>query len=62
MKCSLCGIEFDEKEAQAACSGCTLVKNCELIRCPNCNFEMAREPEWIKKLRDRGSKKDDVVR
>jgi hypothetical protein len=62
MKCSLCGIEFDEKKAQAACSGCNLVKKCELIRCPNCNFEMVPEPEWIKKLKDRRGKKNAVDR
>lgn len=52
MKCTLCGYEFDEKKAQAACSGCSLVKKCDLIRCPNCNFEMIPEPAWLKKLRE----------
>ncbi len=62
MKCTLCGCEFDEKAAQKACSGCRLVKNCELIRCPNCNFEMVPEPKWIKRLRDKRGNKDDIDR
>ncbi len=50
MKCSLCGLEFDEKKAAAACDGCFLNKNCNLVRCPNCNYEMVLEPQWIKRL------------
>jgi len=62
MKCSLCGFEFNEHEAEAACSGCGLVKKCDLIKCPNCSFEMAPEPDWIKKLKDRRRKKHGVIR
>lgn len=57
MKCSLCGFEFNEKDEEPVCSKCHLVKGCRLIRCPNCGFEMAPEPEWIKKLRDKRRKK-----
>ena len=53
MKCSLCGFKFDEKGAEAACAACGLVRRCELVKCPNCGFEMPLEPEWIKKIKKR---------
>ena len=56
MKCSLCGLEFDEKQAQNVCSGCMFSKSCELARCPNCGYEMPIEPGFIKKLRERFKK------
>ena len=63
MKCSLCGFEFNEETAQSACCGCPLTKgNCGLTKCPNCGFEMVQEPEWIKKLKNRKAKKDDINR
>lgn len=58
MKCSLCGYEFDEKTAGRACDRCPMVKGCDLVRCPNCGFEMPTEPKWIRWLKDRGRKKD----
>jgi hypothetical protein len=51
MKCTFCGHEFNEHEAQAGCTACGIAKKCDLIKCPNCNFEMAPEPKWIKKLK-----------
>jgi len=56
MKCSLCGLEFDEEKAQGACNGCMFSKSCELVRCPNCGYEMPIEPKFIKKLRERFKK------
>lgn len=50
MKCTLCGFEFNEENAHGACKGCGLMKGCELIKCPHCNFENAPEPKWIRKL------------
>ena len=44
MKCSLCSYEFQETEAEIACQGCPLAKDCHLIKCPNCNYEMPKEP------------------
>jgi hypothetical protein len=38
------------------------MKKCELVKCPNCGFEMAPEPRWIKKLKYMRSKKDEVRR
>ncbi len=57
MKCSLCGFEFNEEEARAGCGGCGIVKHCDLIKCPNCSFEIPPEPEWIKKLKNIRRKK-----
>jgi hypothetical protein len=51
MKCSFCGFEFNEHEAQSGCASCGLMKKCGLTKCPNCNFEMAPEPKWIRKLK-----------
>ncbi len=53
MKCTLCGFEFNANGAQSGCNGCGLLKKCELVKCPNCNFEMVPEPKWIKRLRDK---------
>src|SRR3989338_11215679 len=50
MKCTLCGFEFSEESAHAACGGCGFVKGCELVKCPRCDFENGPEPKWIKKL------------
>ncbi len=62
MKCSLCGFEFNEKDAKSSCSGCYLARGCELIRCPNCGFEMTPEPKWIKNLRETRRKEDEIDR
>ena len=48
MKCSLCGYEFNEKEAEGACKNCPMMKDCKLIKCPNCGFETPPEPKWLK--------------
>ena len=58
MKCSLCGFEFNEKETKSSCSGCYLAGNCELMKCPNCGFEMVPESKWIKKIIERLRKND----
>ena len=50
MKCSLCGTEFDEARAAGSCPGCALGQKCALARCPNCGFEMVREPDWVRRL------------
>ena len=57
MKCSLCGFRFNEKDAKSFCNGCYLTKGCGFIKCPNCGFEMAPEPEWIKKIKNRRGKR-----
>ena len=50
MKCTLCGIEFNENQEQSACRSCPVVKGCRLIQCPNCGFEIPPEPRWLKTL------------
>jgi len=53
MKCSLCGYIFKENEAARSCSGCSLIKGCKLVKCPNCGFEMPPEPKWAGLLKKR---------
>ena len=50
MKCSLCGYTFNELEASSGCASCGFSKGCDLVRCPNCGYEAAPEPKWIKRL------------
>ena len=53
MKCPLCGLEFNEDEAQRACCGCPISsKSCNLVKCPNCGYEVPAEPRWLKRLRE----------
>jgi len=51
MKCSLCGFEFAQDQAQTACRNCPLMKGCKLIKCPNCGFETPPEPKWGRHFR-----------
>ena len=51
MKCPLCGLEFKEEDGQAACKGCPMARSCELIKCPNCGYEIPKESALIKKLK-----------
>lgn len=51
MKCTLCGFKFSENDAIKCCKGCIMSKNCELIKCPNCYFELPRESVLIKERR-----------
>jgi len=48
VKCSLCGREFNEKEAERGCKSCPIMKGCKLVKCPNCGFETPLEPKWLK--------------
>ncbi|MBI2437240.1 MAG: hypothetical protein HYV36_00290 [Lentisphaerae bacterium] len=49
MKCALCGQVFDQAARAGACANCSMLKNCGLLRCPNCGFETPAEPEWLRK-------------
>ena len=61
MKCPLCGLEFDQAKAEAACAaGCRLSKTCDLVTCPNCYYEMVLEPQWYKNLFE-GSAKNSLA-
>jgi rubredoxin len=57
MRCSLCGYEYNEKEAQRACANCPIMKGCKLVKCPKCGFETPPEPGWLKKFFKGGLKK-----
>ena len=54
-KCSFCGYEFSEEQGTAGCKGCPLHKSCGKLKCPNCGFEIPKEPKfiaWLRKWRD----------
>lgn len=56
MKCSMCGAEFEADAAARSCSGCPLVGNCSLVRCPSCGFDNVPESRlvgWVRKLNQR---------
>lgn len=50
-KCSFCGFEFNETESTASCSGCPMSKTCNKSKCPNCGYEILKEPGIIRFLR-----------
>ncbi|MDP7263258.1 MAG: hypothetical protein QGI38_01910 [Candidatus Woesearchaeota archaeon] len=50
MKCSFCGYKFSEKDAKKACQGCVM-KNCNMIKCPNCNYENPIDTKLIKNIK-----------
>lgn len=62
MKCSYCGLVFDEREAEQACSGCPLVGHCGLLRCPRCGYEMPPDSHLISWLRGTLGKAADGTR
>ncbi len=51
MKCSLCGYQFNEDESVMSCGGCSFVKGCNMVRCPNCGFEVPAESKVVKILK-----------
>jgi hypothetical protein len=51
MKCGFCAYEFDPARAEQACSGCPLVGDCRLVRCPRCGYEMPPEAKLVSWLR-----------
>ena len=52
MKCVFCGYEFSEDEALKACKGCP-IRKCDMMRCPNCGYEILPEPKLVKFLKRR---------
>ena len=55
MKCGFCDYEFTPAEAENACTGCPLVPECHLLRCPRCGYEMPPEAKLltlVRKLRE----------
>ena len=52
MRCALCGLEFEERDAVASCEGCSLKRgDCGMLRCPNCGYENPGEPQLLKMVR-----------
>jgi len=47
-KCSFCGYTFGGKESLKACDGCPMTKTCNKFKCPNCGYEMLKEPGLVK--------------
>jgi Fe2+ transport system protein FeoA len=50
--CPLCGMEFQPVDTVCA-HGCPLGKNCNNVRCPNCNYEFPAAPQsfaWLRKI------------
>ncbi|MDI6694679.1 MAG: hypothetical protein QME21_06510 [Anaerolineales bacterium] len=41
--CSMCGFRFNPDQ-QEVCQSCPLQRGCQLVRCPQCGFEMT-DPE-----------------
>jgi len=53
VKCAFCGTEFDEETAVHACRSCTFFgTGCKRVKCPNCGYEMAAEPGFVRRLRE----------
>ncbi len=54
-KCSFCGYEFSNEDAQS-CAGCFLSRFCGKLKCPRCGYEVfTRGPGIIGRLRRRKS-------
>lgn len=59
MKCSFCGLEFDEKDKNTtSCQGCPMSGHCSKICCPHCGFEMAKPVGLFKWLKSRRKRND----
>jgi len=53
VKCSMCAAEFEADTANRSCSGCPLVGNCGLVRCPSCGYDNVPESRlvtWVQRL------------
>ncbi|RJP20830.1 MAG: hypothetical protein C4520_10795 [Candidatus Abyssobacteria bacterium SURF_5] len=52
IQCPLCGMHFEPDE-EKKCKGCPIQKNCGLVCCPNCGYQMPKESrlaEWVRRL------------
>ncbi len=52
MKCLFCGHNFTIDEALKSCKGCP-IRKCDMMKCPNCGYEILPEPKLIKLLKRR---------
>lgn len=53
MKCGFCGSRFDETRAKSGCAGCPMSRTCSKLKCPNCGYEVQKEPALVKMLKRR---------
>jgi hypothetical protein len=52
MRCALCGLEFEERDAVSSCEGCPMKSgSCSMLRCPNCGYGNPGEPQLLKIVR-----------
>jgi rubredoxin len=59
VKCPLCGYRFDALQHAGGCANCILFKSCELLRCPNCNYEFPIPDKGLLKFVKEIRQKDD---
>ncbi|HWP30113.1 MAG TPA: hypothetical protein VNK96_00060 [Fimbriimonadales bacterium] len=62
MKCGYCGYEFRIEEAEKGCEKCGSFGGCNLVKCPKCEYEQPKIPEWINRLTDWLKKKQIKVK
>lgn len=63
--CSMCGHRFDESQHEA-CQKCPLQKECSLVCCPNCGYEMvnvhrSKLARWAARLLPKGHVRSSVL-
>lgn len=51
IKCEFCGKLFDENSAIPGCRSCPMSRTCNKYKCPNCGYEIPKEPGLIKYLK-----------
>lgn len=52
MECPYCHRMFKESSADPACKGCLSRRGCQRVRCPDCGYEMPREPRSAARIRE----------
>jgi hypothetical protein len=57
IKCGFCGYEFKEDVKKVGCSGCPMSCTCNKYKCPNCGFEILKEPGIIKFIKRKWRRK-----
>lgn len=60
IKCSFCGHEFTEEQSVAGCVSCPMHKSCNKHKCPNCGYEILKEPKLIQVLKKWGRKNENT--
>ncbi|MDP2856435.1 MAG: hypothetical protein Q8P50_00465 [Bacillota bacterium] len=50
VKCPFCGHVFEEVDATGGCRGCPMAGSCAKTKCPNCGYEVLKEPGLLTQL------------